>query len=188
MNKAIFLDRDGTINVEKNYLYKIEDFEFLPGVIQGLKLLQDAGFLLIVITNQSGIARGLYREEDFNKLNTWMLETLKNKGINITHVYYCPHHPDAVIDLYKLDCECRKPKIGMFRQAICDYNIDLNQSYSIGDKLRDTTIRDYSINKCYLVGVNEKSEIINEVKNGKYEKVCYVKNFMDAVRDIIKQM
>ncbi|MCR5587732.1 MAG: HAD family hydrolase, partial [Lachnospiraceae bacterium] len=128
MNKAVFLDRDGTINVEKNYLYKIEDFVFLPGVIEGLKLLQDAGFLLIIITNQSGIARGYYTEEDFKILNNWMLNKLAENGINITKVYYCPHLPDAKIEEYRRDCDCRKPKLGLFYRAIKEYNIDIGKS------------------------------------------------------------
>lgn len=97
MNKAIFLDRDGTINVDKKYLHKIEDFEFLPGVLDGMKMLQNAGYLLIVITNQSGIGRGYYSEKDFEILNSWMLGELESKGIHIARVYYCPHLPNAKI-------------------------------------------------------------------------------------------
>ena len=140
MNKAIFLDRDGTINVEKHYLYKIEDFQFLPGVIESLRHLQDAGFLLIVITNQSGIGRGYYTEGDFHKLNDWMVAILKEQGVTITEVYYCPHLLDAEVELYRKDCDCRKPKLGMYRQAVTDYNIELEQSYAIGDKIRDCAI------------------------------------------------
>ena len=138
--KAIFLDRDGTINVEKDYLYRIEDFEFLPRVIDALKLLQSAGYLLIIITNQSGIARGYYKESDYEKLNAWMLKELKQKGINISAVYHCPHHPNAKIDKYRVNCSCRKPNKGLFEKAINDFNIDLSLSYSIGDKIRDCAI------------------------------------------------
>ena len=90
MNKAIFLDRDGTINVDKKYLHKIEDFEFLPGVLDGMKMLQNAGYLLIVITNQSGIGRGYYSEKDFEILNSWMLGELESKGIHIARVFRLP--------------------------------------------------------------------------------------------------
>ena len=105
MNKAVFLDRDGTINVEKNYLHKIEDFEFLSGVIEGLSLLNNSGYKLIIITNQSGIGRGYYTENDFITLNNWMLDVLKSNGIIISKVYYCPHLPDAKIEKYRMDCE-----------------------------------------------------------------------------------
>ena len=109
-NRAVFLDRDGTINEDRHYLYKIEDFAFLPGVVEALRLLQEAGFLLIVVTNQSGIGRGYYTEADFQKLNTWMLSELKHQGITVAATYYCPHLPDAKIPQYRKDCDCRKPR------------------------------------------------------------------------------
>ena len=186
MNKAVFLDRDGTINIEKNYLYKIEDFEFLPGVIEALKRLQDAGFLLIIITNQSGIGRGYYTEEDFHKLNDWMINTLKEQGVIITDVYYCPHLPDAEIEEYRIDCECRKPNLGMYKKAVVDYAIDLSQSYAIGDKIRDCAICESSECKGYLIGSNEKYYIIDAVKNGDYMHVCYSRNLLDAANSILK--
>ena len=100
MNKAVFLDRDGTINIDKNYLYRKEDFEFMPGAIDGLKKLQEAGYLLIVITNQSGIARGYYTEADYEKLTEYMKSELQKKGVFLTEVLYCPHHPEGVISEY----------------------------------------------------------------------------------------
>lgn len=184
MNKAIFLDRDGTINVEKNYLYKIEDFEFLPGVIEGLKLLQDAGFLLIIITNQSGIGRGFYTEKDFHILNKWMSEKLKENGVNITSVYYCPHLPDAAIEKYRIECDCRKPKLGMFNKAVKDYNIDLSQCYSIGDKIRDCAICNNSSCLGFLVGNNEKSAIIDDVMKGKFDRIQYASDLCAAAHVI----
>lgn len=187
MNKAVFLDRDGTINVEKNYLYKIEDFEFLPGVIEGLKLLQDAGFLLIIITNQSGIARGYYTEEDFNRLNNWMLNQLVEYGVNITKVYYCPHLPDASIEKYRKDCNCRKPNLGMYQQAIADYNVQINNSYVIGDKIRDCAICEQTVCKGFLVGENEKPEIRDKVKDGGYERVRYAKSLAEAAKMILQR-
>jgi D-glycero-D-manno-heptose 1,7-bisphosphate phosphatase len=184
MNKAVFLDRDGTINVEKNYLYKIEDFEFLPGVIEGLKLLQDAGYLLIIITNQSGIARGYYTEEDFNRLNNWMLNQLKENGVNISKVYYCPHLPDSPVEKYRKDCDCRKPKLGMFLQAVVDYNIDLCKSFAIGDKIRDCGICDKECHG-YLIGENESPTIISDVKVGRFDNIKYAKDLMAAASDIL---
>ena len=186
MNKAVFLDRDGTINVEKNYLYKIEDFEFIPGVIEGLKLLQDAGFLLIIITNQSGIARGYYTEEDFNRLNNWMLNQLVEYGVNIAKVYYCPHLPDATVKEYRIDCECRKPNLGMYYQAIRDYDIDLGQSYAIGDKIRDCAICESTDCNGYLIGYNENNNIITEVKDGRFRNVYYSVNLFECASKIIK--
>lgn len=187
MNKAIFLDRDGTINVEKHYLYKIEDFEFMPGVVDALRELQRAGYLLIVITNQSGIARGYYTEEDFQKLNDWMVSTLREQGVTIADVYYCPHLQDAQIPEYRKDCNCRKPKLGMYQQAILDYNIQIGHSYAIGDKIRDCAICESTLCKGFLIGQNEKPEVIADVKTGKIERVSYAKDLAEATRMIVKK-
>jgi D-glycero-D-manno-heptose 1,7-bisphosphate phosphatase len=154
--KIAFLDRDGTINVEKDYLYKIEDFEFLPGVIEGLKILQEHGYLLVIATNQSGIARGFYTVDDMKKLHTWMLNELKKFGIEISGIYFCPHLPDAPIAKYRINCNCRKPKTGMFKKAICDlskkYQLDLKNSVAIGDKMRDLTIANEIGARAILIG------------------------------------
>lgn len=151
MNKAVFLDRDGTINVDKNYLYKIEDFEFLPGVIEGLKILQDAGFILIIVTNQSGIGRGYYTEEDFKRLNEWMIKELKKCGVHISKVYYCPHIPNSSVEKYRKKCNCRKPLLGMFENAIADFGISISESWVIGDKVRDCLICEKYDCKGFLV-------------------------------------
>ncbi len=129
-NKAIFLDRDGVINIEKNYLYKIEDFEFIDGVFESLKYLQSKGYQLFIITNQSGIGRGYYTQDDFDKLTTWMLIQFKNNGIKISQVELCPHTPDA-------NCNCRKPKTGMIDNILNNHNINLDESWLIGDKSSD---------------------------------------------------
>lgn len=180
MNKAVFLDRDGTINVEKNYLHKIEDFEFLPDVLEGLKLLQDAGFLLIIVTNQSGIGRGYYSEKDFLILNNWMLKALDGKGIHISKVYYCPHLSDARIEKYRLECNCRKPKLGMYERAIRDFDVCVSDSWSIGDKIRDCAICEATACRGYLIGNNEKKEIIEAVKNHAYKNVGYAGSLYEA--------
>ena len=132
MKKALFLDRDGVINKEKNYLYKIEDFEFIDGVFETCKYFQDKGYLIIIITNQAGIARGYYNEDDFWKLTDWMKKEFDKKGIKITDVYFCPHHPE-----FTGECECRKPKPGMLIESIKKYNIDVNNSILVGDKNSD---------------------------------------------------
>lgn len=140
LRPAAFLDRDGTINVEKDYLYRKEDFEYLDGAIEGLRQLVSLGYLLVIITNQSGIARGYYKEDDFRKLTDWMLSDLKTKGVRIEKVYYCPHHPEGKIEKYAKICNCRKPKTGLFYQAAEELGIDLDKSIAIGDKLRDLEI------------------------------------------------
>lgn len=137
MNRALFLDRDGVINVEKNYVYKIEDFEFIDGIFELTKYFQDKGYLIVVITNQAGIGRGYYTEEDFHKLNDWMIEQFKKRSITITEVYYCPYHPTHGIGEYLKDSFERKPNPGMILKASEKYNIDLSESVLIGDKDSD---------------------------------------------------
>ena len=136
MKKAIFLDRDGTINVEKDYIYKSEDLVFEEGTIEALKTFKNLEYILIVISNQSGIARGYFTEEDLNIFNNNMNEILKKNGIEITEFYCCPHHPDGIGE-YKKVCECRKPNNKMIEDAIKKYNIAREKSYMIGDKTSD---------------------------------------------------
>ena len=136
MKKAIFLDRDGTINVEKDYIYKSEDLVFEEGTIEALKTFKNLGYILIVVSNQSGVARGYFTEEDLNIFNNNMNEILKKNGVEITEFYCCPHHPDGIGE-YKKVCECRKPNNKMIEDAIKKYNIDREKSYMIGDKTSD---------------------------------------------------
>lgn len=128
--RAVFLDRDGVINEDFGYVGRVEDFVFIDGVFEALKTLQQKGFLLIIITNQSGIGRGYYSEEDFLKLSEYMKKELKKVGVTITDIFYCPHHP-------KERCSCRKPKPQMILDAAKKYNIDLASSYLVGDKMSD---------------------------------------------------
>ena len=130
MQKAVFLDRDGVINVDKSYVYKQEDFEFCEGVFEALQHFKRLGYLLIIVTNQSGIGRGYYREEDFQSLSAWMKQELSHENITIDAIYHCPHAPEV-------GCECRKPKSGMFQEAIRDFEIDVRASWMIGDKQSD---------------------------------------------------
>lgn len=135
--RAVFLDRDGTINIEKDYLYRIEDFEFIPGAPEAIKKLKDAGFLVIVVTNQSGVARGYYTLEDVECLHAHIREELARIGASIDAFYVCPHHPKEGFGAYKADCDCRKGKPGMLLQAARDFDIDLKRSYMVGDKVAD---------------------------------------------------
>lgn len=135
-NKAVFLDRDGTINVDYGYVHQIDDFHFIDGVIDALLQLKKKGYLLVLVTNQSGIARGYFSEEQFLQLTEWFDWSLADRGVDFDGIYYCPHHPEGQGE-YREDCDCRKPKAGMFTQAIADLNIDPTQSIMVGDKLED---------------------------------------------------
>jgi D-glycero-D-manno-heptose 1,7-bisphosphate phosphatase len=135
--KALFLDRDGVINVEKNYVYRIEDFDFITGIFDLCACAVDRGFVIIVITNQAGIARGYYSVRDFEKLTDWMLHQFSDQGVHIHHVYYCPYHPIAGVGTYKRDSFDRKPKPGMILKAKDEFDLDLTNSVLVGDKASD---------------------------------------------------
>lgn len=137
MNRAVFFDRDGTLNEEVHYLHKIEEFKWIEGAIDAIKYCNDNGYLAIVITNQSGVARGYYPESDIMKLYDWMNADLDKHGAHLDGIYYCPHHPQGTVKEYAIECDCRKPKPGMLFKAQKEHNIDLKSSYLIGDGARD---------------------------------------------------
>ena len=168
MKKALFLDRDGVVNVEKEYLYKIEDFEFIDGIFELCKHYQDLGYLIFIVTNQSGISRGFYSEDDFLKLTQWMNDAFAQQGITITKVYHCPHHPK-----YSGECECRKPKPGMLLEAAKEFNLDLANSIMIGDKERDV---EAGIN----AGLRE-TYLFNEDGSIKSQKATKTVNKLDEI-------
>lgn len=160
INKAIFLDRDGTINKEVNYLYKPEDFIFIENTVEAIKIFHKLKYKVFVITNQSGVARGYYTEDDVKKLHKYIDELLTNKDTYIDSYYYCPHYPEGTADEYKTVCECRKPKVGMVLDAAKDFDIDLSESIIVGDKEIDVkTGKNAGIGKCVLVRTGHK---INE--------------------------
>ena len=125
--KTIFLDRDGVINKEVNYLHKIDDFEFIDGIFDACLHFQSLSYKIIIITNQSGISRGYYTESDYQKVTQWMLAQFEKKNIDILDIFYCPHGPNST-------CDCRKPNPGMFIEAKAKHNTDMTKSWMIGDK------------------------------------------------------
>jgi D-glycero-D-manno-heptose 1,7-bisphosphate phosphatase len=133
---AVFLDRDGTINVEKDYLYRVEEFEFIPGAVEAIRLLNQAGYLVVVVTNQSGVARGYYTEADVKQLHLHIDAVLASQGARVDAWYYCPHHEQGKPP-YNQECDCRKPMPGMLLQAAADHAIDLTRSWMVGDKPAD---------------------------------------------------
>jgi D-glycero-D-manno-heptose 1,7-bisphosphate phosphatase len=130
LRRAVFLDRDGVINRDTGYVRRIEEFEFLDGVFETLRAIHCRGYLLLVVTNQSGIGRGFYTEEDFQRVNAWMLQRLASNDIIISGVYYCPHTPET-------GCTCRKPAPGLILQAQREHQLDLPRSWLVGDKSSD---------------------------------------------------
>jgi D-glycero-D-manno-heptose 1,7-bisphosphate phosphatase len=150
--KAAFIDRDGVINKESAYVYKPEDFVFIDGSVEALRRLQAAGYLLVLVTNQSGIARGLYSEDDFLRLVEYMRTELLSAGVRLDAIEHCPHLPDAPVARYRLECGCRKPRSGMIRRAIAVLDIDASASILVGDRCTDTVARrDAGVWRCFLV-------------------------------------
>ena len=138
MTSAVFLDRDGVINVDHGYVSTWERFEFLPGVPDALRALQDAGYLLIVVSNQSGIGRGYYCEADVESLNQAVAQHLGSTvGVTLSEFYHCPHHPTEAEGEFRRQCDCRKPAPGMIRQAVLEHGVDLKTSLLVGDKDSD---------------------------------------------------
>lgn len=137
MDKALFLDRDGVINVDRHYVHRIEDFEFVDGIFELCATARARGFRLVVVTNQAGIGRGYYSEDEFGRLTTWMLGQFSARGILIDRVYFCPNHPTAGIGAYRRESIDRKPGPGMILKAKAALNLDLSRSVLIGDKPSD---------------------------------------------------
>lgn len=137
MNKAVFLDRDGVINVDRGFTYRVEDFEFIDGVFVACKRFAALGYRLIVVTNQSGIGRGFYSEQDFSILTDWMRDQFNSRGIALDAVYFCPHHPEQGQGSYKQSCHCRKPKPGMLLRGIAEFGLEPGHCVMFGDKASD---------------------------------------------------
>ena len=182
---ALFLDRDGVINKDKKYIYKIDDFEFIDGIFDLIRVANNNNYLVIVITNQAGIGRGYFSNKDFHRLNDWMLKVFQSNELLVDKVYFCPHHPNHGVGKYKKDCFNRKPNPGMILKATDDFNIDLNKSILIGDKISDIeagisaqikTIfllkneiynnHEYDKNKHSCINVNSLKEVINILEGG----------------------
>lgn len=137
MTRAAFLDRDGVINLDRGYVHRWEDFVFLPGVIDAMASLRDAGFKLVVVTNQSGIARGYFSELQYHELTQRMLTAFADRGVHIDGVYHCPHHPAGNVPEFAIECDCRKPAPGLILRAAGELGISLADSILIGDKSSD---------------------------------------------------
>jgi D-glycero-D-manno-heptose 1,7-bisphosphate phosphatase len=137
INKAVFLDRDGVINEEKGYLHRIEDFVFIPGAPEAIARLKDSGYLVVVVTNQSGVARGYFSLDDVNRLHEYIDTELAARNTSIDAYRICTHHPDFRADSSGAECSCRKPLPGMIEAAAADLSVDLARSWLVGDKLTD---------------------------------------------------
>jgi D-glycero-D-manno-heptose 1,7-bisphosphate phosphatase len=174
LDKALFLDRDGIINTDHGYVYKIEDFEFTEGIFELLNLFIQEGYKLFIVTNQSGIGRGYYTQEDFFNLTAWMVSEFEKRDIVITSVHHCPHAPEV-------DCNCRKPKTGMIDEILSQNEIDLENSWMIGDKQSDIDLAKNSKIK-QTIAIGER-----KIKNATYsfKTILECKLFLEENQAII---
>ena len=162
--RAAFLDRDGVINVDYGYTVRIADFSFVEGVLPAARILSDAGFTLVVVTNQSGIGRGMFTLEEFQTLTDWMREQFAAAGAPLAGVYHCPHHPTDAVGEYRRDCDCRKPAPGMLLAAARDLDLDLSQSMMFGDRASDLeAARAAGVPRRILLGTNGNSEPLTDL-------------------------
>lgn len=185
---AIFIDRDGTINEQMGYINHLSRFHILPGVAEAIKKLNDSDYLAIVITNQSGIARGYFPLSLVENLHSYMVETLEKEGAKIDDIFYCPHYPDSKMKEYAIACDCRKPKTGMIRQAQEKFDIDLENSYMIGDHYTDLEFAHNAGIKSIMVktgyGLGEVEYILPGFP---YKPVYIADDLLDAVKWIIER-
>lgn len=137
MRRAVFLDRDGILNVDRGYVFRPDDFEWISGAIEAIRRINAAGYLAIVATNQSGIARQYYTQSDFTALTDWMQRELAARGAKLDAIYHCPHHVEGSDPVLAVACDCRKPKPGLLLRAMAEFDIDPKQSFLVGDKLQD---------------------------------------------------
>ena len=161
--KAAFFDRDGVLNVDKSYLYKIEDLEWIDGAKEALAYLTQQGYTIFVVTNQSGIARGYYTVDDMNKLHEFMAQQVAAAGGKIEKFYYCPHLPEGKIAEYAVECDCRKPKPGLILRAFEEYGIDKDAAFLIGDKPRDVESAEAAGIKGYLFSGGNLLNFVKEI-------------------------
>jgi D-glycero-D-manno-heptose 1,7-bisphosphate phosphatase len=176
--RAAFIDRDGVLNADHGYVFRIEDFHWLPGAIDALAALQQAGYALVVVTNQSGIARGLYTPAELDRLTAHIRTDLQRHGVTLAGHYACPHHPDALLPEYRTDCRCRKPQPGMIEQAAHEIGIDLAASCLFGDKASDIEAgRRAGVGRCWLVGS------LDAAKAGGADGAC--RSLFDGVQQLL---
>ncbi len=182
MKRAVFLDRDGVITQEPpHYAYRLYQLKLIPRSTEAIKLLNENNFDVIIVSNQSGIARGYYGEEDMMRFNSAMNELLNKSDAHIDSIYYCPHHPEAKIERYRKDCDCRKPRPGMLKRAEEELNINLKQSFMVGDRWSDIEAAKRVECKTILVRTGYDSQklkgneiICDYVANDLYEAVEYI--------------
>jgi D-glycero-D-manno-heptose 1,7-bisphosphate phosphatase len=183
---AVFIDRDGTINEQMGYINHVSRFHLLPGVADAIRMLNKNNFLAIILTNQSGVARGYFPIELLHEVHSLMIETLRRDGANIDAVFFCPHYPGGKVPEYSCECDCRKPRTGLIDRARDSFDIDMSRSYMVGDHTADLELA----HRCDLEGIMVRSGYgMGEISYALQQmsiKPCYIaEDLLDAVKWII---
>lgn len=184
---GVFLDRDGTVNEEREYIGSTRELKLIPGVAQAIRLLNKRKIKVIVVTNQSGVARGYFTEDKIDEIHKEIQDRLRKRGARIDAFYYCPHHPVFGKGVYKKDCICRKPRTGMLKKATREHNLDLARSFLIGDKTDDVETGHRAGCRTILVLTGYGSRSRDELINRKLEKPdCIKSNLLEAVKWLLR--
>lgn len=181
-NGAVFLDRDGCVNVEDGHIRSIEQFRLYPDTLESIRKLNRAGFLIVIITNQSGVARGFMTEEFVRQVHKLMLGWFDEAGVHVDAVEYCPHHPDGAVEKYSIKCDCRKPEPGMLNRAAARLDIDFSRSYIVGDKLSDIALGPVTGAKAIMVKTGFGEREAGKIDNGDHPAPDFI---ADGIKDAV---
>lgn len=183
---AVFLDRDGTINEQMGYINHLSRFILLPGVPEAIRLLKRSGFLTIVVSNQSGVARGYFPIDLVHRVNALMTDSLQRQGARVDGIFFCPHHPRAELPEYAMECDCRKPRTGLMQQACMAHEIDLTRSFAVGDRYQDVEFAHHGGIRGILVRTGYGQGEIDHVLPHKTRQPDYIaEDLLDAARWIV---
>jgi D-glycero-D-manno-heptose 1,7-bisphosphate phosphatase len=185
--RAVFLDRDGTINVEVGYLSRPEDFALIEGSADAVRRLNEAGFLVVVVSNQSGVARGYFGEEDVRRVNERMERELERAGAHLDAIYYCPHYPEGTVEEYRVECDCRKPGPGMIRRAEKELGIDASDSYVVGDHRGDIMLAKSVDARSILVVTGHGADELEKLRQEGVEPDHVAKDLAEAADRILTE-
>jgi len=186
-NRCVFLDRDGTINEEVNYLSHPEQLRLIAGAAEAIKSLKASGYKVVVVTNQAGVARGYFTEQAVREVHEALEQMLGEHGTAVDAIYYCPHHPAARVGVYRQDCNCRKPKPGMLEKAARELDIDLGSSFVVGDKISDLEAGHAVGCRNILVHTGYGQESANEFAGAAWQPEYVADDLLEAARWILQQ-
>ena len=188
MKRAVFMDRDGTISEEVGYINHPSRFRLFPYTAPAIKLVNEAGWLAIVVTNQAGVARGYFSEDMVQTIHSQLKDELESEGARLDAIYYCAHHPSVGKPPYRLDCDCRKPRPGLIQHAAEDFDIDLDKSWMVGDRYSDIEMaQNAGVNSAFLLSGYGRGEWEHQRHNWKLQPQLVTENLLEAVTAIINE-